>query len=70
MGKSKPRDISRIHAVPVSLECPLCAAAPGEPCKSTGDLDRPRVPGSRFRIVHLARIRKAAGAVDSSGRRL
>jgi hypothetical protein len=62
MGKSKARDLGIIPIVPMTLECPFCTARPNRPCKTTGGRDLGYVLGSRVRLIHVARIEKAAQA--------
>jgi len=46
---------------PTRLRCPFCAALPGKRCKTSGGHNLRNALGIRVALIHVARIKKAAG---------
>jgi len=69
VAKSKARTVRArplppilvIPVSPITLDCPLCAARAGEPFKPKRGHDLRRALGRHVRLIHVARIERAAG---------
>jgi len=58
-----PMPKSKVRIIPISpltLRCPRCGAKPNKHCKTSGGKILRYALGIRARLIHVARIKKAA----------